>query len=128
MTRILQALIALIGLLYLVMWLQLMFSPEAMVEQFALQPKGIEGLNSLRANVGILFLAGSVFCFLALWKSSGQWLLAAATLTGGAALGRLIGFIMDGISQQAAVGFVFELLIVTLFVVAHRQIYRNALK
>ena len=80
MKLLLKLLIASIGLLYLLIWLRLMTDPGAMLEQFALVPEGIAGLNSLRANVGVLFCAGTLFCFLSLRANGHWWLLPAAAL------------------------------------------------
>ncbi|MBK7170179.1 MAG: DUF4345 family protein [Gammaproteobacteria bacterium] len=120
MKLLLKLLIASIGLLYLLIWLRLMTDPAAMLEQFALVPQGIAGLNSLRANVGVLFLAGTLFCFLSLRANGRWWLLPAAALTAGAALGRLIGMAMDGIARESMTGLIFELVIVAIFLLAYR--------
>lgn len=120
MKRGTQATIALIGLLYLGLWVQLMLAPESMIEQFSLTPLGIEGLNSLRANVGVIFFSGAIFCFLSLFDRGGNWLLAAAILTGGAAVGRLFSFAVDGFNSQSAVGLGFEVIIIAVFLMAHR--------
>ncbi len=120
MKLLLKLLIASIGLLYLLIWLRLMTDPGAMLEQFALVPEGIAGLNSLRANVGVLFFAGTLFCFLSLRANAHWWLLPAAALTAGAALGRLIGMAMDGIARESVTGLLFELVIVAIFLLTYR--------
>ena len=122
MKLLLKLLIASIGLLYLLIWLRLMTDPGAMLEQFALVPEGIAGLNSLRANVGVLFCAGTLFCFLSLRANGHWWLLPAAALTGGAALGRLIGMAMDGIAWESMTGLLSELAIIAIFLLAYRAL------
>lgn len=101
MKLLLKLLLASTGLLYLLICWWMMTNPGAMVEQFALVPEGIAGLNSLRAN--------------AHW-----WLLPAAALTGSAALGRLIGMAMDGIARESLTGLLFELVIIAIFLLAYR--------
>lgn len=116
---ILKFLVGLVGVIYVALWIPLMLTPQAMVDQFALVPQGIVGLNSMRANVGVLFFAGSILCFLYAWGGARHWLITASLLTGGAALGRLIGFAMEGVSEQAMTGFIFEGVILVIFALAY---------
>jgi hypothetical protein len=116
---ILKILVGLVGVLYMALWIALMLTPQAMVDQFSLVPQGIVGLSSMRANVGVLFFAGSILCFLYAWGGARHWLITASLLTGGAALGRLIGFSMEGVSEQAMTGFVFECVILVIFSLAY---------
>ena len=117
-----KVLVGLVGVLMALMWFQILINPQQFAEQLFLLPKGAEGLNTFRADVGGIFFSGAIFSFLALWKNNSQWLLAAALLMGGAALGRLTGLLMDGVNEASVAGMVFESVLVLLFLVGYKKL------
>ena len=114
--------VGLIALLLLVMGVNAMLAPLDAAANFGLVPEGIVGLSTMRGDIGGMFVTGGVLLALGILRGETLWFLAAALLMGLIALGRLIGFVVDGVEQSVLVPLIFELVFVAIFVVAHRQL------
>ena len=115
-----KGLIGLIGLLMLVIWLQTMFAPQIIEQQFFISASTPEGLNAFRADFGGFFLGVGIFSLLGLRAGQAHWLLAAMVLLAGAAVGRLIGIAIDGVNAMALGSMVFESIVAALFFSAYK--------
>ena len=80
------------------------------------------GLSTIRSDLGGMFLTGGALLALGVLRGQTLWFLAVALLMGLIALGRLIGFALDGYDQRLLLPLIFEIVFVVLFVVAHRQL------
>jgi hypothetical protein len=118
--RILQVLVGLMALLFLGLALNFLFNPLGGAAQFAVQPEGILGLNSIRGDFGGLFLGGAILLIVGLLRREGAWLLAVAVLMGSIALGRLLGFVLDGFAGNNLPAFILEVVFVAVLVQASR--------
>ena len=118
----LKILVGLIALLLLFMGVSAMLAPSGAAVNFGVTPEGIVGLSTLRGDIGGMFVAGGVMLTLGILRGQTIWFLATALLMGLIALGRLIGFVVDGVEQSVLTPFIFELVFVAIFVVAHRQL------
>lgn len=119
--RILVGLIMLFCLGMAVMWMAM---PATGAPQFGLTLNGVQGISSARADVGGMFLATAVLCLLGIAGSrfAAAYLNAAAIIMGSVALGRLVGFIVDGVVQMTVMPFMVELLFVAVLVFAGRSL------
>jgi hypothetical protein len=120
MIRLLHVLVGLAALLFLGIALQFMLFPETAAERFALVPRGIQGLNTLRGDLGGLFLGGGVLMAAGVIYRQTFWWLAAAVIVAAIAFGRLVGFVFDGWQGNSFPQAVLEVVIVVLLVTAHR--------
>lgn len=120
MVAIHKGLIGLIGLLMFSIWLQTLFIPQIIEHQFLIAANAPEGLSTLRADFGGLFLGVGMFSLLGLRAGQAHWLLAAMVLIAGAAVGRLVGIIIDGVNAMAFGSMAFELIIAGLFFSAYK--------
>ncbi|MCZ6853925.1 MAG: DUF4345 family protein [Gammaproteobacteria bacterium] len=118
----LKIIVGLVALLLLFMGLSTMIDPSGMAAQFGVTPEGIVGLSTLRGDVGGMFITGGVLLALGILRGQTLWFLAVALLMGLIALGRLVGFVLDGVEQSVLVAFIVEIVLVVLFVIAHRQL------
>ena len=120
---ILKILVGLVGLFCAGMALLWIVTPESGGAQFGVALNGVQGLSSGRADVGGMFLATAVLSFLGLrrGKSAAGNLYAAAIIMGSVAVGRIVGFALDGVIQMTLMPFIFELLFVAVLVTAARQ-------
>ena len=107
----LKFVVGLIGI-YLIaiagMW---MFMPDFMSVQFAVTLDGVQGMSMGRGDMGGLFLTAGILCLLGLrdHESASFYLYAVALLMGTIALGRLIGFVLDGPVLMTFLPFLVEL-------------------
>jgi hypothetical protein len=115
------ALLALVGLGFLGIGLNFLFNPVTMGAEFGLQPDGIVGLNAIRGDLGGMFLAMAMMVTAGLATGQRLWFLAVAVLIGCIALGRLLGFVIDGVSGNNLPAFVAELVLLAILVLAHRR-------
>ncbi len=116
-----------IALLFLFMGANLMFAPATAAEGFALTPIGAQGLNTLRADLGGMFLTGTALLILGLVQKKSEWFLAVAVLMAIIAFGRLVGFVVDGSPSSATLSpFVAELVITAILVFAGRRLADTA--
>lgn len=121
MQKLLTALVALIALVMLGLGLNFMFNPVTMAAQFALVPDGIVGLNTIRGDLGGLFLASAMMLAVGLARGQQVWFLAVAVLMGSIALGHFLGFVIDGFAGNNLPAFLLEIVFVVVLVLAHRR-------
>ncbi len=122
----LKIVVGVISLLLLFLGLGAVIEPSVSATQFGLTPNGIVGLSTLRSDMGGMFVTGGVLLALGLVRGQTLWFLAVALLMGFIALGRLVGFVVDGFDQRLLMPFIFELVFVVVLVVAHRQLSTDA--
>lgn len=114
----LKIVVALIALLFLLLWLRWMAEPTVMAAQWALTATDIAGINNLRGDIGGLFLSAAVFCGLWLWRGNAAWLRAAAVAMCCVIVGRLTGLVVDGFNQASMVSAVLEAIFIAVFMAA----------
>lgn len=119
----LKIVVSLIALLFLFMGGSLMLTPAAAVAGFAVSPEGADGLNTVRADLGGMFLFACIVLVLGLMQRRAECFLAVALLMALIAAGRLLGFVVDGSpGPQPIQYFVAEVVIVGLLVLAGRRL------
>ena len=129
MDLLLRVLIGAIALLFLVMGLGYMFDPAANAPDLSVTPIGEHGLNTLRGDLGGLFIASTVLLVLGLLQRKVEWFLSVAVFMGVIATGRVIGFVLDGNpAELALIAFAFEILIASVLVLASYRQRRASLE
>lgn len=118
----LQIVLWLLALLFLVMGVGFLIDPVSAAGDMGLEPMTIAGMNTLRGDFAGLFLAMTAMLALGLLRREPVWLLATAVLLGTIALGRLLGFALDGTAQQPLIAFAVEVVSVLLLLIAARQL------
>ena len=126
--NIARGIVLLFSLFFLVMGLQWLFVPQNLAEGFALIPNGILGWATVRADLGSMFLVTGITAALAAsnMNSANAYLICCCLLMALAALGRFVGFVMDGIPEGGIPPFIFELSVVASLVAVAST--RNRLK
>ncbi len=119
-----KVVVGLIGLLLAFMGINLMFiDPAAAAGGFNVTPIGPDGLNTLRGDLGGMFVTGGVLLALGIVQQKAQWFYAVAILMGLIALGRLVGFVVDGGPGDATLpAFISELVFVAILSFAGMKI------
>ncbi|UTW59950.1 DUF4345 family protein [Kordiimonas sp. SCSIO 12603] len=95
-----------------------MFAPKKMLKNFAVEPVGIMGLNTIRGVIGGLFLGSVSMLVLGYMQEQTMWYLAVAILLGAVAIGRLVGLVFDGFDKAAIPPLIVELVMVGVLVYA----------
>lgn len=118
----LKVIVGLFALLFLFMGVGFMFDPGSNAAGLGLTPLGEHGLNTLRGDLGGLFIGSTLLLALGVLQRKGEWLLAVAVLMVVIAMGRLVGFVLDGNPTQATlVAFGFEIVIAIVLVLTSRK-------
>ncbi|MGB0922179.1 MAG: DUF4345 family protein [Alphaproteobacteria bacterium] len=120
MENVIKIGVGLVALLFTFNGLMLMFAPEAGIGGFAITAEGPAGLNTVRGDLGGLFLGGAILAALGMFKNK-AYLLALAIVLGVIMLGRIIGLSADGFAPTTLVFLLIEAVAVTVLIMAHRQ-------
>jgi hypothetical protein len=126
MTLALKIVSGLFALLFLSMGVGFMFDPSGSAVGVGLEPLGELGLNTLRGDMGGMFLASTALIGLGIFLKKSDWLLAVAVLMLLIAAGRVIGFAVDGNpAQPALMAFGFEIVIAAVLFATSRRLTAN---
>lgn len=119
---VLQGLVGLSCLFLVGLGARTMFAPKSMLEILAVEPEGPTGLNTIRGFLGGLMIGSSIVLATGLATGNTTFFLAVATVMGVVVVGRLVGIAVDGFDKKVVFPLVAELVMVTIFVVAHTQL------
>ena len=92
---ILRVLSSLVGLILLLMGLGFLILPEVFAINLFIEPTRAVGINSLRGDLGALFLGMSFFCLLAILSSYRRLLLIPIVFLALVVTGRLVSYVID---------------------------------
>ncbi len=120
MRMILTALIFLLGLFDLFMGLNFLMNPQATALGFGIQPTGVQGLSTLRADFTAFFGVVAVCMMIGAWRRNADLLLVPAALMGTAVVVRAISLGVDGGYPGYLVPMIVEAVHVALLVAAWR--------
>ena len=118
MSKLLNGLVALIGLFCALMWLGWTVQPAEMAGKWHLSALDVVGMNNLRGDVGGVFLAAAVLCAFYFRTGAAVWLRAAAVVMGTVLVGRIFGLALDGFAPEAALSAVIEVVFMSVFLAA----------
>ena len=114
-----KVVVGLMALLFLFMGVNLMFDPVGGAPGFSLTPLGADGLNTIRGDLGGMFVTAAVLLVLGIIQQKAQWFYAGAILMGVIAFGRLIGFVVDGGPSDVTMpAFIAELVFLAILTFA----------
>ena len=119
MTTLVQVLLGVIALMTLGLGAKSMFAPKSMLDNFAVDPRGKAGLNTIRGVIGGLFIALMSMVVTGLVTGETLWFLAVAIVLGVVAAGRVVGLAADGFEKAAVPPLVLESVMVAVLVSGH---------
>ena len=125
MKLITRGLVGLVGALSILTALGLWFNMEASVARMGIEPIGLVGRATVRADIAGLFVGIGVMMLMAAWKSSRSWAFGALVLTSGALAGRILSLLIDGSSAESWPPIVVEAVAVSLLLWA-RSAWKSA--
>lgn len=124
MVLILRAVLLLGGLVFVLIGGSFLFDPLGQGGDFGLEPRGNQGLSTIRADFAAFFgVSGGALIFGA-WKQRGDMLLVAAALMGITLAGRAVSLALDGTYEGWQMPMAIEALTVVLALFGARVLPR----
>lgn len=108
MRTILRAIIGLIGVFNIIIGLGFLLTPARLAQAFYVEPLGIQGMATLRADFPGFFVGASVFALVGAWTGQARPLLVPMLMIGLALFGRFVSIAIDGWVPTATAPIVVE--------------------
>jgi ribonuclease Z len=123
---IFRLLAGLIGLIFLALGLGFITFPDIFSTGFSVQPITIQGLNTVRGDLGGLFLGMSFFCLLGTMTGHCRWLIVSIIFLILIITGRMISFSLDGLTATGVKSLIIELIMLVLLTASTVVLARKA--
>ena len=114
--------VILIGVAMVLGALGFMFSPDAMEAQFSVVASRVDGMGTLRGDLGGLFLTLAIFTLYGSRPGKSAWLAVPVVFMLTVLLGRTVHMLIDGLSEPAIRSTVVEIISLAVFEAARRQL------
>lgn len=121
MRTVLRGVIGLIGVFNIVVGLGFLLAPAKLGAAFFLEPMGIQGLATMRADFPGFFIGAAVFALVGAWTAQARPLLVPILMLGLALFGRFVSIALDGMSSTAVQPMIFEAVMVSLLLLGWRN-------
>lgn len=122
MQKGLRVAVVLIGVSMLLGAAGFMFSPDAMEAQFSVVASGVDGMGTLRGDLGGLFLTLAIFTLYGSRPGKSAWLAVPVVFMLAVLFGRTVHILIDGLSQPAIRSTVIEIIGLVLLETARRKL------
>ena len=99
-SRFSRLVVVVASVLFAALGLQLWFAPELAAQRFGIVAVSASGVNSIRADLGGVFVGLSLLCGAAVWTGRRVWFVAATAVLGAIVFGRSIGWLTVGSSND----------------------------
>ena len=109
----------------LVLGVKAMFAPATTFELFDLDPRGVFGMNNIRADLGGMLIASALMILIGLWRQNHTWFFATILMMGTLLVGRLISFIVDGWTSDAITAVVVEVFVIGALLLASSKLTKT---
>lgn len=114
--------VILIGVAMVLGALGFMFSPDAMEAQFSVVASRVDGMGTLRGDLGGLFLTLAIFTLYGSRPGKSAWLAVPVVFMLTVLLGRTVHMFIDGLSEPAIRSTVVEIISLAVLEAARRQL------
>ena len=119
MNTILKLLVGLTGISLGGLGVGWIVAPNYMAADFSIQLDGLEALNQVRGSWGGALTAFGTLCALGLLRSEARWLYPVTIFLGFMLVGRILGFVLDGMTTRMLVFAITEVaMIIALLAMA----------
>ncbi|MDC1513609.1 hypothetical protein N8456_05925 [Porticoccaceae bacterium] len=122
MEKGLRIAVVLMGVSMLLGAIGFMFSPEAMEAQFSVVASRVDGMGTLRGDLGGFFLALSIFTLYGSRSGKSAWLAVPVVFLLAVLFGRVVHIVIDGLTQPALRSTLIEIVGIVLLEVARRKL------
>ena len=114
MLKLMRFLLLIIALGMLLGAIGFMFYPWMMQGDFAVVASRVDGMGTIRGDLGGLFLMLSVFTFYGCLPRKSQWLMVPTVFMITVMLGRTVHVLIDGVTQAAIRSFTVEIILLLI--------------
>jgi hypothetical protein len=114
--------VVLIGLIALLGGLGFIFAPIQMEAEFSIVASRIDGMGTIRGDLGGMFLMVACFTLYGSRPGKSQWLVVPLVLLITVLFGRSVHILIDGISQPAIRSTVIEIVALVFLNFARRRL------
>jgi hypothetical protein len=122
MEKGLRIAVVLVGASMLLGAVGFMFSPEAMEAQFSVVASRVDGMGTLRGDLGGLFLTLAVFTLYGSRPGKSAWLAVPVVFMLAVLFGRTVHILIDGLSEPAIRSTVIEIIGLVILEAARRKL------
>jgi len=122
MEKGLRSAVVLIGVSMLLGAAGFIFAPEAMEAQFSVVASRIDGMGTLRGDLGGLFLTLAVFTLAGSRPGKSAWLAVPVVFMLAVLFGRTVHILLDGLSEPAIRSTVVEIIALVILEAARRKL------
>jgi hypothetical protein len=120
MRQAMRIIIGVLGLFNLAIGVAFMFAPIALAAAFFIEPVGVQGLATIRADFPGFFIGAAVFALLGAWRADAGPLNVPLLMLALAFFGRCVSLVIDGMAPTAVQPMVVEAVMVALLLTAKR--------
>jgi hypothetical protein len=122
MEKGIRIVLVLMGLLALLAGLGFVFAPVQMEAEFSIVASRVDGLGTIRGDLGGMFLMAAGFILYGSRPGKSLWLLVPMVLLVTVLFGRTVHIIVDGISQPAIRSTLIEIFALLFLNYARRRL------
>lgn len=116
MKLIFRLLVALVGIFNVGIGLAFLLRPEETAAGFFVQPDGLLGLASIRADFSAFFAAAGLFSLQGAWRSDPLPLRVPLLLFAVALFGRTVNLVAEGVAPNAFAPMIIEAMMIVIMV------------
>ena len=120
--------VVLMGLIALLGGLGFIFAPTQMEADFSIVASRVDGLGTIRGDLGGMFLMVAGFMLYGSRPGNSAWLIVPVVLLVTVLFGRTIHILIDGISQPAIRSTLVEIFALLFLDFARRRLPANSLQ
>ncbi|WP_253895528.1 DUF4345 family protein [Vibrio sp. THAF190c] len=121
MDTVMNTLVGVIALVLTGLGIMSMFVPKKMLANFALEPIGKVGMNTIRSVMGGLFLASVYIIAAGFFNNDTDGYFFVAVVMLAVAAGRVVGLVLDGFDKAVVPPLVLELVIASILLFVHMK-------
>jgi hypothetical protein len=122
MNKVIKVIIGLLCIPLLALGAKAMFDPTGMIEQLAVDPQGLHGLNTIRGDIGGYMIGVAFMMIAGLWTKNTGFFVATSIMMSTVLVGRFAGLALDGFDTSVVLLIVVELVIIGVMILAHKRL------
>ncbi|MDH4091753.1 MAG: DUF4345 domain-containing protein [Cyclobacteriaceae bacterium] len=122
MKNVIKILVVISSIPLFVLGVRAMFAPMTTFELFDLDPRGVFGMNNIRADLGGMLIASALMILIGLWRQNHTWFFATILMMSTLLVGRIISFIVDGWTSAAIPAVVVEIFVIGVLFLANSKL------
>lgn len=121
MRQAMRMLVGLLGLFNLAIGLAFLFAPAGPAAAFFIEPMGIQGMATIRADFPGFFIGAALFALLGAWRGEAAPLNVPLVMLAIAFFGRCVSLVVDGMAPTAVQPMVAEAVMMAVLLLARRN-------